>query len=290
MARGLRIEYPDAAYYVTSEGSAGAGIYRDDDDKRAFLDIVADTAMIYGIVLYGYCLMEANYHLLLEIPLGNLAMAMRLINGRYTQYFNRRHQESGHLFRSRYISVVIEKNDYLLEMCRRMVLIPFWMGTVKSPAKYGWSSYRSIVDRDKDISCLNRDWILSQFASDDRGVQEAFKVFLRKDTNGKREWEKRRGARIFGSPGYVEKVKSYTEDRRKHKDIVEECGHADRPSLEAIFKGVADKAARDRAMHEAFMRYGYKQSEIAEYLGKSYVTVSRIIKHIRALEMRMEKG
>ena len=41
MARPLRIEFPGAVYHVTSRGNARQKIYRDDEDREAFLTTLA---------------------------------------------------------------------------------------------------------------------------------------------------------------------------------------------------------------------------------------------------------
>ncbi len=37
MRRPVRVEYPDAVYHVTARGNERRAIYRQDDDRRAFL-------------------------------------------------------------------------------------------------------------------------------------------------------------------------------------------------------------------------------------------------------------
>ena len=43
MSRPLRIEFPGAIYHVTSRGDRREAIYRDDDDRRAQLGVLAQT-------------------------------------------------------------------------------------------------------------------------------------------------------------------------------------------------------------------------------------------------------
>jgi len=59
---------------------------------------------------------------MIETPEGNLARGMQRLNGRYTQHFNRRHQRVGHVFQGRYKAILVEKESYLLELCRYVVL------------------------------------------------------------------------------------------------------------------------------------------------------------------------
>jgi REP element-mobilizing transposase RayT len=68
--------------------------------------------------------MDNHYHLLIETPRGNLSAGMRQLNGIYTQRFNRRHGRVGHVFQGRFKAIVVERESYLLELCRYVVLNP----------------------------------------------------------------------------------------------------------------------------------------------------------------------
>jgi putative transposase len=66
--------------------------------------------------------MGNHYHLLIETPEGNLVAGMRRLNGADTQSFNRRHDRVGHLFQGRYQGILVDKDSYLLELSRYIVL------------------------------------------------------------------------------------------------------------------------------------------------------------------------
>ena len=68
---------------------------------------------------------------------------MRQINGIYTQRFNRRHERLGHLFQGRFKAILVDGENYLLELCRYVVLNPVRACMVRSPGRYELSSYRT---------------------------------------------------------------------------------------------------------------------------------------------------
>jgi len=72
----------------------------------------------------AWCLMGNHYHLMVETPEANLSSGMRQLDGVYTQEFNRRHRRSGHVFQGRYKSIRVDKESYLLELIRYIVLNP----------------------------------------------------------------------------------------------------------------------------------------------------------------------
>jgi len=77
----------------------------------------------------------------IETPDGNLSKGMRQLNGVYTQASNRRHGRIGHLFQGRYKAILVDRDAYLLELTRYVVLNPVRAGMVAHPGDWRWSSY-----------------------------------------------------------------------------------------------------------------------------------------------------
>ena len=136
MARPLRISYPGAVYHVTARGNERKAIVRDDRDRQGFVDTLASMVEQYHVVCHAWVLMSNHYHLLLETPRANLSRAIRQLNGTYTQAFNRRHHRVGHLFQGRFKAIVVEKEAYLLELCRYVVLNPVRAQVVTHPRRW----------------------------------------------------------------------------------------------------------------------------------------------------------
>jgi len=142
MARQLRIEYEGAFYHVTARGNERREIYRNDQDRNKFLEYLQTGHKRFGIKIHAYCLMDNHYHLLIETPRANISRCMQYINTAYTVYYNVRHNRAGHLFQGRYKAVLVEKEEYLLELSRYIHLNPVRAGIVRRPEQYQWSSYR----------------------------------------------------------------------------------------------------------------------------------------------------
>ena len=110
MARPLRIEFPGAVYHVTSRGDRDEDIFVDDQDRQALSRFDAEAL--------AYCLMGNHYHFVLHTRQANLSLLMRHVNGVYTQTYNRRHHKVGHLFQGRFKAILVDRDAYLLEVCR----------------------------------------------------------------------------------------------------------------------------------------------------------------------------
>ncbi len=124
MARALRILYPGALYHITSRGDGQEAIYLTNQDREIFISMLGECVSKFNWKIHAYCLMTNHYHLLIETPQANLSKGMRFLNGVYTQRFNRAHKRVGHVLQGRYKSILVEKESYLLELSRYLVLNP----------------------------------------------------------------------------------------------------------------------------------------------------------------------
>jgi putative transposase len=110
MSRPLRIEFPGAVYHLTSRGDRREPIYVDDDDRRAWLAVLAHATQRFDAQVLAYCLMGNHYHVVMHTRQPNLSMLMRQLNGVYTQAFNRRHGKVGHVFQGRFKAILVDRD------------------------------------------------------------------------------------------------------------------------------------------------------------------------------------
>ena len=85
-----------------ARGNDRQAIYRDDDDRRLYLDPARRTVARKRWRCLAYCLMDNHVHLLIETPEANLGAGMQWLHGLYGRSFNDRHGRSGHVFQGRY--------------------------------------------------------------------------------------------------------------------------------------------------------------------------------------------
>ena len=164
MARPLRIEFPGAIYHITSRGNCRADVYLEAQDRSMFLDLLGKVCERFNWCCHAWCLMTNHYHLVIETRDANLAKGVRHLNGVYTQTFNRKHGRVGHVFQGRYEAILVDKDTYLLEVVRYVLLNPVRAGIVTTAGQYPWSSYRAMIDKIGAPGWLAKDWVLSQFA------------------------------------------------------------------------------------------------------------------------------
>lgn len=279
MARPLRIEYPGAVYHIMSRGDGRRPIIRTDRDREAFLVILEEAQKRFNILIHGYCLMTNHYHLLLETPDGNLADVMHYVNGVYTTRYNARNKTVGHVYQGRYKAILVERDEYLLCLCRYIVRNPVRAGLVEHPADYRWSSYRTIAGQtDDDDGFLATDWILSQFSSKKTLAQKRYRGFvLSPDTGTENPFENTHGGCVLGSESFVERFSSIFWEADEIKELSRRHRYADRPPLSALLPTGLTRQDRNLRAHNAIYDYGYKQKEVADHLGLHRAYLSRVI-------------
>jgi REP element-mobilizing transposase RayT len=146
MARKLRVQYPGAIYHVMSRGNRRERIFLDDQDQRKFLQTLGEACQKTGWQVHAYCLMNNQFHAVVETPEPNLVDGMKWFLGTYTSRFNRRHRVVGHLFSGRYKALPVDGsgNGYLKTACDYVHLNPERAKLLRpeeSLRQYPWSSY-----------------------------------------------------------------------------------------------------------------------------------------------------
>ncbi len=279
MARPLRVEYAGAVYHVTSRGNERKPIYKEETDRKLFLDILYQANKRLNIICHAYCLMDNHYHLIIETPEGNLSAGMRQLNGVYTLMFNKKHNRVGHIFQGRYKAILIQKDSHLHEVCRYVVLNPVRAMAVEKPEEWKWSSYIATAGKARPHKCLNRDWILGQFGNRRRAAQERYKEFVIAGIGQRGIWKEVKGQSLLGDDNFVETLINYVKGYKEIEEIPKEQRYMGRPELNEIFQDAVfnNRQSRNKQIIEAVYEYGYSQKEVADYLGKHYTTISRII-------------
>jgi REP element-mobilizing transposase RayT len=283
MPRAKRIHYEGAVYHVTSRGNERRKIFMDDADRWMFLRILEETIEDNEVVCHAWVLMDNHYHLLLETPGANLSSAMKHLNAIYTQKFNKKHHRSGHLFQGRFKAIVVEKDSYLKELCRYVVLNPVRAKMVKQPKDWKWSSYRSTVGLEKHEPWLEVDWILGQFGKNKKNAQKAYGLFVVDGLKKKGSpWDELHYRTYLGKEEFLSQVHEVGQ-KHKHLDVPkyqkqvvglkpEEVLakvaklHGEKPG-EILKAGRRESEARNAAIYLLKKKSGMSSKAIAEKMG-----------------------
>ncbi len=277
MTRPLRVEYPGAVYHITAHGNQRKKIFLDDIDRRIWLSIFEKTYVRYNWVCYAYCLMSNHYHAVIETPDGNLSKGMRHLNGVYTQSSNRKHNRVGHIFQGRFGSILVDKDSYLLELCRYVELNPVRAKMVTTAMEWPWSSIRVITGRAPHPSWLLKDVILSYFATDKQKAMKAYGDFVNAGMAQPSIWDNIHNQIFLGDKTFVEQHQKFLPG---DTDLSEIPGAQRKPPAKQLSSYKKEFANTREAMAHAYLSGHYSLKVIGQYFGVHYSTVSRAVKQL----------
>jgi putative transposase len=275
MSRPLRLEFPDALYHITSRGDRREDIYEDAVDREAYLKILASVITQFNWVCYAYCLMGNHYHLLIQTPDGNLSKGMRQLNGVYTQFYNRQHRKTGHLYQGRYKAILVDQDSYLLELSRYIVLNPVKAGIVQQVAQWPWSSYPAMVGDCESPEWLTSDFVLSQFAKQRKVAIKRYINFVEAGVKNGPIWSQVINQIYLGDKAFIDKVQQYLTDQKDDIQIPKK-------QRMSVVRPLSDyeqqSKGRNDAIIKAYASGGYSYQEIGDYFGLHFTRVGRIVR------------
>ena len=277
MSRPLRIEFSGALYHVTSRGDGQKDIYLDDRDRSDYLSVLSGVCNRCNWIIHAYCLMSNHYHLLIETPDGNLSKGMRQLNGVYTQRFNRNHTRVGHVFQGRYKAVIVQKDTYLLELSRYIVLNPVRARMVRATKDWPWSSYRATTGVVASPDWLSTNWLLSSFAKTRKTAIERYREFVSQGKNQPSPWENLKNQIFLGTEQFVEDMQCKLNLNQQLSEIPKAQRRKEPKPLDYYSEKFKE---RNQSIIMAYQSGGYSMKEVGDYFGIHYSSVSKIIKQV----------
>lgn len=274
MARSLRIEFPGALYHITSRGDGQENIFLSDEDRAIFLGIFSEVCWRCNWICYSYCLMSNHYHLLVETPEGNLSKGMQLLNGIYTQKFNRLHRRVGHVFQGRFKGILVEKDNYLLELSRYIVLNPVRAKMVSIVSDWVWSSYHATLQLNLRPTWLSTDYILSLFSENMFLAIQKYQEFVEEGVVKNSPWNHLKNQIYLGSDDFVQQMLDKVEPEKNLLGIPKIQYTPDNCTIQE-FEEISSN--RNDGIRLAYKSGQFTLGEIGNYFGLHYSSVSRIV-------------
>ena len=301
MARPLRIAYEGAFYHVTARGNERKNIFLSRRDYEKFLSYLTEAINKYGILLHAFVLMANHYHLILETPNANLSSFMHSLNSAYTTYFNIKREQSGHLFQGRYKAILVDADNYLLELSRYIHLNPVRAGIVGRPEDYPYSSFRVYIFP-KEETVVLRDLIWRMISREGKKAPKQYRKFVESALTQKPKtpFEKVYGGVILGGESFIREVLQHLNDqslrsketshRRALTSATSDIGEIVH-LLSMYFKVPKEKVItsspyKGYAVYLARKHTPFTNSEIGEYFGG--ITYSAVTKIGTRLKERMK--
>ena len=149
MSRIARFVVPGHPHFVTQRGNRRERVFFRNEDYELYVDLMGDQCRRQGVKVWAYCLMPNHVHLICapETEEG-LSRAVGETHRRYSAVINARLRVTGHLFRSRFSSAVMDDHHWMMA-ARHVSLNPVRARLAARPEDWPWSSVRAhLVGRD----------------------------------------------------------------------------------------------------------------------------------------------
>ena len=253
MARKPRLDLP-GFHHIVNRGVARGKVYRCNEDKKKFLEVLCKACKVYKVNVHDYCLMDNHYHLLIETTNENLSLFMRQVNSNYAIYFNKRYKRSGHLWQGRYKSWYIINEAFLYTLFRYIEHNPIKAKMSQSIGEYPFTLLATLLNKEQEvIHCAKHSKLKKEYHHE--GIQELLEKPLSNKEQKELEAEQKK------------KIVQTEHEFRQTKEI----------TLEKHFQNSIDLSSRNTAIIKA-LDDGYGQAEIARYLDVSAALVSHVFR------------
>ncbi len=141
------MEAPDTIHHVTARAANRARLFRDDADYAAWIQFLGMSCERYRLSCLAYCLMPSHLHAVMLATDGQLSAAMQYLGAACARRQHRRYRSNGHRSHGCYDSMLVNRDAYLLEVVRYVLLNPVRAGLCQAPTEWPWSSAREALGR-----------------------------------------------------------------------------------------------------------------------------------------------
>jgi len=205
LSRSTVIGYP---HQVTQGGNYGQPVFEADTDFRRYLECLRECAGRYSVEIWAYCLMPNHVHYVC-VPMadGALARTFNALHMKYAQYFHARKGLTGHLWRARFLSCMLDDKS-VFEEIRYIENNPVRAGIVGRAEDYPWSSARHHVLGEPDPVIQNGCFL--------KGSIEDWRAYLADRGDEpvlRRTWQSLKTGRPAGEESFVRGLEAITGRR-----------------------------------------------------------------------------
>lgn len=225
-------------------------IFKEDEDKKKYLNLLRKYYKDYEIDIICYCIMDNHAHLILySANIENISTFMRKVNSIYAMYYNKKYDRVGYVFRNRFKSILILTREQLYVCIKYIHMNPVKANIVKNEDKYKYSSYNDYLNKS---GFLNQQ-ILNFLFLKPKNYIEKFKSIPYKD--------------IYD---YKVILKDILDNFLRQENICLNQLKEEKNLLEKFISYLNSK------------NYEYSKQELANILGISRATLYRKIKKVKA--------
>jgi hypothetical protein len=210
---------------------------------------------------------------------------MRHVNGVFTQRVNRRHGKVGHVFQGRYKAILVDRDAYLLEVCRYVDLNPVRAGMVASPQDWPWSSYRALTGARQAPPWLDAATVhgalLGRTPVSVAEQEQATRLYADLVATAREAplWAGALRQQVYlGDDAFVERMQARSAAEQITTSETPPPQRAEvQPPPRPLAEWMASCSTREEALYRAYREGGLTMTAMARELGLSVARVSQLV-------------
>lgn len=158
-----KVFYPGGYYHIYNRGANREPIFFSDENYIYCLRLIRKYNELFHVSVIAYCLMPNHFHFILrQNSEKSISDFMRVVFNAYVQAVNKQIGHMGTLFQGRFKHIHIDKDNYILHLCRYIHLNPVKAGVVNAPEEWHFSNYSEWIGK-RNGKLVDRDFVSSYF-------------------------------------------------------------------------------------------------------------------------------
>lgn len=223
MPRTARLNAPGGVFHVVSRFALDQWLLDRDGARAAYLELLGKAAATSGVEVLGYCLMSNHVHLVVVQGEPTLERFLKSLHTGFAGWVHRSaargkkaSKARGPVFAGRPRMVLVERDNYLLELLRYVHNNPVRAKRVRFARSSPWSSHPAYVGRVVAPEWLRMGYVLDRFGRDPARARERFDAFV----NDGRSQERRVELSGAGDSGEAARARRTLGDGHRRSDGV----------------------------------------------------------------------
>ena len=150
-------------YHIYNRGLNKQRIFLETYNYLHFLKLLTKYTSHFEIKVIAYCLMPNHFHFLLRNDGDkDISGFMSTMLNAYVKAFNKKYNRTGSLFSHRFKSIHVDRDNYLVHLCRYIHLNPLKANLVTELKDWPFSNYFEFVGK-RNGKFIDKDFIKSFF-------------------------------------------------------------------------------------------------------------------------------
>ena len=178
MPRPPRLLLPQSCYHIMTRGNNKNIVFKQNDDYRYYLNLVAKYRNELPFDLFHYCLMPNHIHMLIRTQKAHdFSLYMKKINLAYFHYYKRKYKWVGHFWQDRFKSQPVGKDEYFIQCGKYIEFNPVRKELTANAQEYPYSSYRFYALGEKD-ALITEDMFYTSLGETQKDRQKTYRKMI----------------------------------------------------------------------------------------------------------------